>query len=233
VRRLPLGLAFASLVLLALSPIAFWPQYLSRLDQADGSLHAHAVLGALWLGLLVAQPLLIHWRRVAAHRALGRAGALVGAAFCATGVLLAHRSVARMTPEQLAREGYFLYLPLSMAVIFGAALLLGLVWRRVPALHGRFMACTALPLLDPLLARILYLHFPPLPAELLYQVPAFALAALVLIGLAVALPPSAPGRSAFRAFAGGTVVLLLLYFATPYSSMWFAFVQWFRALPLS
>jgi len=138
-----------------------------------------------------------------------------------------------MTAEQLEREGYFLYLPLSMSFIFGAALLLGVLWRSVPLVHSRFMACTALPLLDPLLARILFSYFPPLPADFLYQVPAFVLATGVLIGLSVTLPPGVRGRTAFHLFSIGTVAVLALYFVTPYSGIWFGFVQWFRSLPIT
>lgn len=138
-----------------------------------------------------------------------------------------------MSVEQLERERYFLYLPLSMTLIFGAAALLGVLWRTVPTIHGRFMASTAVPLLDPLFARILYFYFPPLPAEFLYQVPAFTLATAALVVMAVTIPKAVRGRATFWAFSLGTVVILLTYFAIPYSEAWLNFVKWFRALPIT
>jgi hypothetical protein len=230
---MPLRLAIAAAAMLLLAAFAFWPQYLSKLNQADGYTHAHAVLGTCWLLILIAQPLLIRARKIGLHRAFGRLALVVAAAFFAAGVPLAHRGIVRMPVEQLEREGYFLYLPLSMSLIFGAAALLGALWRSVPTIHGRFMASTAVPLLDPLIARILYYYFPPLPAEFLYQVPAFTLAAAALVVMAVTIPASVRGRVAFQAFTLCTVVVLLFYFATPYSEAWLSFVKWFRALPIT
>lgn len=230
---MPLRLAVAASVMLVLSAFAFWPQYLSRLSTADQYTHTHAILGTCWLLLLATQPLLIRRGMVRLHRALGRLGVAIGAAFFATGVLTAHRGLIRMTSEQLEREGYFVYLPLSMSGLFGTALLLGVLWRSVPLVHSRFMACTTLPLVDPLLARILQFYFPPLPADFLYQVPAFVLASAVLVGLSVTLPPGVRGRTAFHLFSVGTVAVLALYFAIPYSSIWLGFTQWFRSLPIT
>lgn len=230
---MPLHLAIAAAAMLLLAAFAFWPQYLSKLNQADVYTHSHAVLGTCWLLILITQPLLIRARKGVLHRTFGRLALVVAAAFFATGVLVAHRGVVRMSVEQLEREGYFLYLPLSMSLIFGAAALLGVLWRKVPTIHGRFMATTAVPLLDPLIARILYFYFPPLPAELLYQVPAFTLAAAALVVMAFTIPKSARGRAAFWIFALCTAVVLLVYFATPHSQAWLSFVKWFRALPIT
>ena len=110
------------------------------------------MLGTCWLLLLGVQPLLITASLRSSHRFLGRIGVLVGAAFVVSGILIAHRSVARMNLDQFARERRFVYLPLAMAVIFAIALLLAVLWGRSAAAHGRFMAATALPLLDPVAA---------------------------------------------------------------------------------
>ncbi len=230
---LPQRLAVAAVVMLALSVLAFWPQYLSRFGEADAYTHFHATLGLAWLLLLIAQPLLIRARKRHLHRGVGRFGWLLGAAFVVSGVLVAHRGVARMDEAQLARDGFFLYMPLVLTAIFAAALVLGIAWRSVPAVHGRYMACTALPLLDPLLARLLHFYFPPLPADFLYQVPAVLITVAVLVALSVSLPRASRGRSEFQIFAAGTVIALLLFFATPYSTAWMAFVTWFRALPIT
>ncbi len=228
-----LRLALAAAVLLALAPIAFWPQYLSRLGEADGYTHAHALPGTAWLLLLVGQPLLVHRRAVGMHRALGRIAVPLGAAFFVTGILTAHRGLSRLTPEQLGTDGYIVYLPLSMTLIFGVALALGVTWRSSRPVHARFMAATALPLLDPLLARILGFYGPTLPAEFLYQVPAFSLAVGALVGLSATLPPGVRGGRGFQLFAVGTAVVLVAWFAAPYSGGWATFARWFQALPIT
>ena len=232
-RSLPLRLAITAVAMLALAVLAFWPQYLSKFRAADAYTHLHAVLGLAWLLLLVAQPLLFQARRLSLHCTVGRYACALGAAFVLSGVLVAHRSVNRMTPDVFEREGHFVYLPLVMAALFAAALALGVAWRTAPAVHARFMACTALPLLDPLLARILFFHFPPLPAEFLYQTPAFLIVGGTLALLLKSLPRRSAGRSAFGVFSLATTSALLLFFLTPYSAGWLAFARWFRSMPMT
>lgn len=230
---MPIRLSLAALALLALAPFAFWPAYLSKPEAADAYTHAHAALGTCWLLLLFAQPLLIKASLRSPHRLLGRIGVLVGAAFVVSGVLLAHRSVARMGLEAFAREGSFVYLPLAMATMFAMALVLAVRWRHVAAAHGRFMAATALPLLDPLFARLLFFHAPPLPAQALYQVPAFALSIAIVVALLVSLPAASPARRSFRRFSAGVAILLLGFFVVPHTAQWHSFAGWFRALPMT
>jgi hypothetical protein len=230
---MPLRLSLAALTMIVLSVFAFWPQYLSRIRTAESYTHFHAVLGTCWLLLLVVQPLLVRAAKLALHRFIGRLGCLLGAGFVVSGLLVAHRSLQRMDPEQFAREGQFVYLPLAMTALFAAALVLGIAWRSVPAVHGRFMACTALPLLDPLFARIQFFYLPPLPMPFLYQLPAFALSSVVLLVLSRSLPDDSPGCAGFRSFAVGTVAVLTLYFVVPSTGTWRAFTEWFRALPIT
>lgn len=230
---MPPRLSLAALAMIVLSVVAFWPQYLSRIRSAESYTHVHAVLGSCWLLLLVVQPLLVRSAKFELHRYVGRIGCVTGAGFVVSGLLIAHRSLQRMDPEQFARDGQFVYLPLVMTAVFAVALLLGISWRKVPAVHSRFMACTALPLLDPLLARLQFFYLPPLPQEFLYQVPAFALSGLVLLVLYRSLPGASPGHASFRRFAVGTVAALGLYFVIPYTGAWRACAEWFRALPLT
>lgn len=230
---MPLRLALSALALLALAPLAFWPAYLSKVNAADAYTHTHAVLGTCWLLLLVAQPLLIKASLRSAHRLLGRVGLLVGAAFVLSGLLIAHRSVARMSLEQFTREGRFVYLPLAMAAIFATALVLAALWRHSAAVHGRFMAATALPLLDPLFARLLFFYAPPLPAEALYQVPAFVVSIGITVAMLVSLPATSPARRTFQYFSAGVTALLLGFFVIPHTATWHSFAAWFRALPMT
>ena len=223
----------AALALLGLSVAAFWPDYLGRIGSVDPYTHVHAALGLAWLLLLIAQPRLALARKVALHRSLGRAGVIVGAAFLVASVLLTHHRASRMDAEAFERFGHFLYLPILMTAIFAGSLLLALRWRRSPALHARYMACSALALVDPVSARLLHFYGPQLPADFMYQLPAFAIIAGVLLGLLRTLPPATAGRGAFKVFAAATGVLLLLYFATPYSDAWLRLLGAFRALPLT
>lgn len=231
-RALASSTALAALVLLPLAAWAFWPRYLSQPGMADGYTHAHALLGGAWLLLLLVQPWLVRVRRWPAHRLLGRLGVLLGAAFVVSGVLAANRGLVKMDAEAFARDGFFVYMPLAMTAMFAVALCLAVAWRASPAVHGRFMACTLLPLLDPVFARILGFNFPPLPAHQLYQMPALLLMVAVLAWLGRTLPRGAAGRGAFLWFAAGSTALYLAFFLVEHSGAWLAFAAWFRALPL-
>lgn len=226
--RLALWLMLAVVALGPLVAWAFWPRYLAPSATPAVHLHAHAVTGTAWLLLLLGQPLLVRNRRFAAHRALGRVGVVVGLAFIATGLLSAQRWLTGLDAARLAREGGFLYLILGMTLMFAVALALGIRWRRSPAVHGRFMASTLLPLLDPVFGRLMGANFPSLPAAFLYQLPALLAMAATLAAMAITLPRAAAGRSAFVAFAWASVLLFVLFFVVERQPAWLACVVWLR-----
>ncbi|MEO7246130.1 MAG: hypothetical protein ABIX12_13415 [Rubrivivax sp.] len=95
------------------------------------------------------------------------------------------------------------------------------------------MLSTALLLVDPVLARIMFLYFPRLPSDHMYQGITFTLIAAVMAYLVKSLPPQAPGRMGYRNYCLATVSILALYFAVPYTGAWVSFVQWFRASSLT
>jgi hypothetical protein len=231
---MPRAIAVSTLALLLLAAMAFWPPYLSKSwSSIDRYTHVHAFLGTAWLLILIAQPLLILRGYRTAHRIVGRTSLVIAFAFVVSGVLLTHYRVSRMPEAVFAKEGIYIYLPLAVALLFGAACGLGFRWRRSAAVHARFMVSTALLLVDPVLARILYFYLPRLPSDNLYQGITFALIAIVMVLLSRSLPVSAAGHSWYRNYCLGAVAILALFFAVPYTSAWLAFVHFFRALPLT
>jgi O-antigen/teichoic acid export membrane protein len=106
---MPRHVALFAIGLLLLAVPAFWPLYLSKGWAAvDRYTHAHAALGTLWMLFLIVQPALVlrHHRR--AHRLAGRAALLVALGFVASGVLLTHYRVSRMTEAAFAKEGIYI-----------------------------------------------------------------------------------------------------------------------------
>lgn len=220
----------SALLLLALA--AFWPRYLGRpFRTVDGWTHLHAAFGLLWLLLLIVQPLLVQVRRVAWHRSLGRASWAVALAFAASGVLLAHARFSAMDEPTFQAEAPSLYLPLFSTACFLFAYLLGQRHRRIPPVHGRLMAATALLLIDPVLGRILFFHFPALPAPWVVQAITFGLTDTLAAGLL--LSHRGPGRAALRSLLLALVAAHLLWFTFAPTAPWSAFARWFRGLPLT
>ena len=98
-----------------------------------------------------------------------------------------------MSEEAFAKEGIYAYLPLAVALLFAVACASGYRWRRSTAVHSRFMLTTALLLVDPVLARIMFFYMPPLPSEKLHQGITFTLIAVAMAFLVRSSPPTAKG----------------------------------------
>jgi hypothetical protein len=227
------ALGLATLGLLALTVAAFWPTYLSKpFGSADRFTHLHAVLGATWLLLVISQAHLINARKFAVHRAIGRLSFLIAPAFVLSSVLLAHHRFSSMDSATFASEAYTLYLPLSASALFAVAFSLAVTYRNAPPLHARFMACTALLLVDPVLGRALAFHVIELPQFWHYQLITFGVE-LALLGVMVrTLRPSAKPH-VFSAFAATYAAVLMLWFIAPRTEPWLVFAKWFRELPIT
>src|SRR5262245_33251846 len=217
---------FIGLFLLAL--VAFWPSYLSTLRSASMYTHFHAVTAATWTVMLVIQPLAIRNRQLGLHRVLGRASYAVAPLVVVSMVLLAHSKTREVPPADLS--GF--YVPLSLAGLFGLSYALAIAYRRTTALHARFMVCTALTLIDPVVVRLL--NWAYATPSFRYQWITFALTDLVFLALIWRERHTRVARSVFPAmlviFASAQLVLLLnLYEVAP----WQVFMRWFAALPLT
>jgi hypothetical protein len=132
-----------------------------------------------------------------------------------------------------ATEAFTLYLPLTAFVLFVGAYGLGIILRRARQIHARFMACTALLLVDPVLGRTMAFYLPELPALWCYQVITFGIACTAAGFMLRTLPRGATSRRAYARFVGAFVVVLGLWFVLPYTSPWMAIATAFRALPLT
>jgi hypothetical protein len=230
----PSLVAAGAVGLLVLALVAFWPLYLSRpFASIDAYTHVHAAIGVLWLGLLITQPLLLLASRSATHRALGRVSYVLAPLFVVSSLLLAHYRFSRMDAATFEREGYTLYLPLSAALLFACAFGLALVHHRPTRLHARFMACTALLLVDPVVGRVLAFRVVELQVPSHYQFITFGMESALILALLATLPPSAKDRRLFGSFAAGYIAVLGLWFVLPHAPAWQGFAQWFRTLPLT
>ena len=141
---------FGGLLLVAL--IAFWPTYLSRPFTADTHTHLHALTATLWMLMLVAQP--------SGHTdETSDAASTAWTHFLRVGAPRPHEhGIAR--PQQDAwpeRRPERWDLQLSLTALFASFLCARILTRRTVALHARFMVCTALTLIDPVLVRMMLL----------------------------------------------------------------------------
>ncbi len=227
----PYRSALTGLALTVAAGFAFWPRYLARLGAVDAYTHLHALLMTAWCLLLTVQPLLLRAGRLAWHRTLGRSSyALVPALACCA-LLLTHVRMRSVPDEALRAEAANFYLPLSMTVLFVAAYALAIVFRRQPALHARFMFCTSLSAIDPVLGRLLGFYLPPLDVS--YQVLTFGVTDLLLVTLIAVERRQGRARWALPLVLALYLLAHLLWFTLAPSASWWRLVAWLRALPLT
>lgn len=219
---------FFFIALLALAIPAFWPSYLfPKKYEADWHVHLHGIAMFLWMLLLIAQASLIRARSFAAHRALGKTSFVLAPVIVASTALLANYRMRAGLNDELV---YFFYVQVALLVQFTAAYSLAILERRTPAAHMRFMVCTALAMVDPILARVLFNHFgvePPLMQAITYGV-----VDVILLGLI------AHDRMQ-RHYANVYPAMLALFVATQLPTFfvmgwgpWLDFTRAFAKLPL-
>ena len=218
---------FAGFLLLAF--VAFWPTYLSKPTASSGYIHFHAATATAWMLLLIVQSWAIGSRRVALHRASGKASYGLAPLVVASVLLLAHDRIRTIEPEAYPIQTYILYLQLSLVALFAASYALAIWNRRSVALHSRFMVCTALTLIDPVLIRIMF-WIDPTP-EWNYQWLTFGITDLVLLILIWLERNNRAGRLVFpimlAVFVAAQLPALLGWTDGP---AWQAVARWFASI---
>ncbi|MBK9376401.1 MAG: hypothetical protein IPN03_22435 [Holophagales bacterium] len=224
---------FGFLALFLLATLAFWPRYISLLGSPiDPYTHLHAAFASLWCLLLIAQPVLVRRSRPL-HRRLGAISYVIAPCFLVASVLLAHSRFRAMDEETFMREAPSLFLPLSAVALFSVSYILAIRHRHTMPLHARFMIATGLPMIDPVLGRLLFFFGPALPHPLHYQLVTFVVTDAVLLALLLR-PRLAPSlRPAFIVPAALFPVLHVAWFTIVQRPEWVPFAAWFRRLPLS
>jgi uncharacterized membrane protein len=144
---------FAGLFAFAIA--GFWPTYFVPKFEGDWHVHLHGIAMFSWAVLLVAQAGLIRAGNRELHRRIGKVSYVLVPVIVLSTLMLAHYRLKAGVSRDLL---YFLYVQLSLMTIFAAAYGLAIANRRNPAAHARYMICVSLTLIDPILARMLYVH---------------------------------------------------------------------------
>ena len=216
------------LLLLAVSVLGFWTPYFSRLTAAQGLAHVHALMMLAWIGMLVAQPMLIRARRLAWHRRVGKASYVVVPLMIISALVLAQLRMRTVPPQMLHVQQFILYLGVSASLLFVVIWGLGIRYRRDTALHARFMVATALTLVDPSLARVMIFWVPAVPPPL-YQWISFGVVYAVLV-LLIARDPLPRGRKAFMGVLGLFIAMHASIMLVPGTAAWQRFATWYAGI---
>ncbi|MDI1242573.1 MAG: hypothetical protein PSX80_11700 [bacterium] len=231
-------LAKTSAIVIALStPLvvaAFWPLYLSRpFSTSDRYSHLHALVGSVWIIILILQPIAIHNHWYRAHQQMGKLSYFLAPLFVIAGLLLSHHRLIGMTDERFETEGFAHYLPVYASLVFAVAYILGFLYRQYADAHGRFMLLTAVPLIDPVIGRLLFFYLPELPSPWLYQIITFSLATAVAGLLVFSYRGSGPPKRALIGYFVFLVTLEVGWFTVSLTSQWKQIMHFYRSLPLT
>jgi hypothetical protein len=179
---------FWVLVLFALTFVAFWPGYFSRLPEKKIAHHYHAASSVLWMILAIAQSWTAHHDRLALHRKIGPAIFLLFPFFLVAGMWVIHVEATTVAGDfnsiegrQLAQFGFFDPLAnIGFALMFWA----GLKYRYRVQLHARYMLATILFVVAPVAFRLLPMAIPFFRPDENFS---YAMAGGNLVALAVTL----------------------------------------------
>jgi hypothetical protein len=176
------------LVLFALTFVAFWPGYFSKLPEKKVAHHYHAASSVLWMILAIAQSWTAHHNQLALHRKIGPSIFVLFPFFLVAGMWVMHVEAGTVAGDfnslegkVLAQFGFFDPLAnIAFAFLFWA----GLKHRYKVHLHARYMLATLLFVVAPIAFRLLPMLIPFLEPEENFS---YAMAGGNLIALAVAL----------------------------------------------
>jgi hypothetical protein len=116
--------------------------------------HVHGVLFTAWVLLFIVQTALVASRRVAVHRRLGVAGAVLAAAMVVVGTFLAIASAARGSAPPGVDPLAFLIIPIFDMVLFATFVTTALALRRDKEAHKRLMLLAYISIVVAAVARL-------------------------------------------------------------------------------
>ncbi|MCS5491344.1 hypothetical protein [Algoriphagus limi] len=198
--RLYPNLGYWLMLFIPLTIAGFFVTYLSKITfPHPGIVHIHFLLMALWLGLIIAQPLLIRYKKVKLHRSLGKLSYLiVPMVIISTWLMMRHSYQTQLFAFQQQVDAGIASVSLEEAqgqiAAFLSIAFIYLIWlmvfyslaiinRKKPSLHARWMIAASLTFLGPTVDRILLFLFdiyylaPGVPVEVL----AFVLIDIALV----------------------------------------------------
>ena len=212
----------------------FWVTYVTRPPETLAVVdHVHGIAMLGWCLMLIAQAGLIRFQRRDIHRQLGKVSYALAPLIVLSTLSLAHY---RLNVRGLTAEGlYLLSIQILLLVQFAVGYSLAIKNRKRSDIHARYMVFTALPLLDPIFARILSVNFMPAVefSAGTIQYLTFGFTDLILIGLLVWDWKSQGRRDVFLPMLILILATQIPLFFSVDSTIWQGFASWYIGLPLS
>lgn len=144
--------------------VGFWPSYFAKAASVPWQFHAHGVAATLWVGMVLAQTVLVGKQQLPLHRAIGKTSLflfpfLIGGLF---GIIdyTGKNFGSGGDPVRTALGGSFAGGMAVAAAAYIAVFYLALKHRRKVWLHAGYMLTTPLILFESPFSRILTMYVP-------------------------------------------------------------------------
>jgi hypothetical protein len=121
--------------------------------------HLHGGLMIGWLGIFIAQNLLVHKGELGLHRKLGWFSAVLVGVIALTGVLVGYNAVALQRHPPFFSPAFFLALSSVGSLLFAGTVYWAISLRKRVEWHRRVMLGAMFLLLEPALGRLLPMPF--------------------------------------------------------------------------
>jgi len=211
----------------------FWVTYFVRPpEQLSAYDHIHGMAMFGWCLMLILQSFLIRRSRRDIHRQTGKLSYALAPLIAISTLLLAND---RLNVRGLTDEGlYVLSLQVFTLIQYIVFYALAMKNRKRSDVHARYMVCTAIPLLDPIFARIIFFNFLQVSLEsAIIQYITYTFADLIILILIIWDWKSHQRRDVFLPMLFVALATQIPVFFVLKWPLWHAFAAWYIALPLS
>lgn len=219
---------------------AFWPNYFSHiLTGIESHIHVHGITMSLWCLTLITQGFLIRSKKYKTHKIIGKFTYVLAPLILISGFNTAHASIVG---NEEHNGPYYS----SIALMFNSLLFFGLMYGlaiyhvKKPLVHARYMVSTLFPMFTPLTDRLIYFNFrsivsffPAIEGQPMVWLFGFALANLILIGLAIWDWKSKKRSYIFLTVLGINIIYDISVISFYKFSVWQRIGDWIMSLPLS
>ncbi len=234
------NLGYWFLLLIVLVFAGFYTSYFTVFfEPKNPILHIHFTLMTLWIAMLITQPFLIKYKKLAVHRILGKVSYVLVPLILVSAFLMIRYSYYNLVYDlqQKAAQGLNQFnndqilhqaaadVAIAFFYFFLFALFysLAIINKRKSAIHSRYMMANGLTLLGPTVDRIVFFNL-KLPSFITYELPTLIIIDIILVLL---LLKDYKDKRPTKTLLSGLLIYVIgqvLYFIVPDTTGWQQFV---------
>lgn len=227
-KRLQNNIVYFFIAVFIITLLGFYPTYFIHFPKFEGftwAHHFHAFVATLWICMLITQAFLIRTKKYRIHRIVGKASYFVMPLLLFSFFLMAravyHRGISVKHLSEADALAELIKSGLPDILFIGVLYSLGIIYKRKPSWHLRFLTCTGIIILGPGLGRYAFVNFPPQVAGIIMAI-VFLLVPIVWLIIDIVKKKSPIPLSIFL----GITIVAFLKESAGHSVWWQSFAKW-------